>query len=81
MPGSCPFPPPPPGPPAAFAGWMVLELGQGGGSPLAHLGLIEPGMALGQAPWWLQLVGAVLVAGGLGAFSGGGAGAWDAETY
>ncbi|GAB4824143.1 hypothetical protein N2152v2_011189 [Parachlorella kessleri] len=52
-----------------FLGVMLVENALNGQAPLAHFGLITPGVPLTQAPGWLQLSIATFVAGGLGAFS------------
>ena len=56
-------------PAAVFAGAVVMEFAWGGESPLAHMGLITPGVSLTQAPIWLKIGMGLFVAGGLGLFS------------
>lgn len=38
---------------SGFAGACLLEYLWGGEAPLAHLGLIQPGTSLVEAPWWV----------------------------
>lgn len=58
----------------------MLEYIWGGESPLAHVGLITPGVPLTQAPWWLLGSGIVFFLNGIGTFSQFGANK-DPDTY
>jgi len=64
----------------AFFGAAVLEYVWGGESPLAHVGLITPGVPLSQAPWWLLGSGIVFFLNGIGTFSQFGQNK-DSDTY
>ncbi|GAB4818124.1 hypothetical protein N2152v2_005170 [Parachlorella kessleri] len=55
-----------------FAGAMGAEFLWNGEAPLAHLGLITPGVPLTQAPLWLLAGIGLFGAGALGVFSAGG---------
>ena len=52
-----------------FATAVVAERVNGGESPLAHWGLIAPGVLLSQAPLWLKAADVLLLADGLGFLS------------
>lgn len=49
---------------------MVLEYVWRGESPLAHIGLITPGVPLSMAPLWLKFGISIFAIGGLGFLSG-----------
>eukprot|EP00887_Chlorella_sp_A99_P001410 scaffold8.g1410.t1 len=51
-----------------FLGAVLLEYKWGGVAPLAHLGLIQPGVSLTDAPWWAILVVSAFLLTGLGVF-------------
>lgn len=52
-----------------FLGAVVLEKLWGGESPLAHVGLIQPGMSLLQGPGWVIATVGAFILGGTGIFS------------
>ena len=59
---------------------MGAEFLWNGEAPLAHLGLITPGVPLTQAPLWLLAGIGLFGAGALGVFSAGGT-RKDDDTY
>ncbi|KAL4442747.1 hypothetical protein ABPG77_006741 [Micractinium sp. CCAP 211/92] len=64
-----------------FAGACLLEYLWGGEAPLAHLGLIQPGTSLVEAPWWTILAVTLFVTTGLGLWSAAGAAGRDTESH
>ncbi|KAL4424216.1 hypothetical protein ABPG75_001517 [Micractinium tetrahymenae] len=66
---------------AGFAGACVLEWLWGGEAPLAHLGLIQPGTSLANAPWWTIVVVALFITTGMGLWSAAGDAGRDTESY